>query len=177
MAQNSPNMSNAITADQQQIEADVRLLVTHVVQHTGLLSRWSGTVAIVDSVRYSGAKRWNCDIDINRNILYLPRRYSTALHEVFHSVSAGLTEFVYDANLGYEEGVVEMCTRLLRDEIFAAMSLPGPFDVRTSYDREIFALENLRARTPKQARDFYLELLRTPLPDREEVVLQSTTAP
>lgn len=166
-------MSNSHLPDPlQQLTEDIHALVAEVQQRTGLNSRWSGVANIVVGARYSGAKRWNCDIDINQNILNQPRRYSTALHEVLHSVSIGLAEFAYDANLGYEEGVVEQCTRLLRDEIFAAMSLQGPFDIRTSYDVEIDALEELRALTTKHEREFYLNLLHTSLEDREEVVLQ-----
>ncbi len=141
-------------------------------RRTGLVSRWSGVIHVSNNPLYLGAKQWSCDIDIDQSLLTRPRRYSTGLHELLHSVSVGLNPAEYPRFTGYEEGVVEQCTRLLRDEIFAAVGLQGPFDVRNSYPNEIAALEALRNRTLRPDHDFYLALLATPLQIRDAIVLQ-----
>ena len=70
--------------------------MTEVERLTGLQSRWSGRVVLGTEVnalgrpRYFGAKYWNCDIVLHRSRLLSPQRYSTLVHEAFHSVSVGL---------------------------------------------------------------------------------------
>ena len=151
---------------------DVSAIVYEVEQRTSLKSRWNGTLNISSNPIYLGAKHWNCDIDLDQSLLSRPRRYSTGLHEALHSVSMGLTQADYPLFFGYEEGVVEQCTRLLRAEIFAALGFQGSFDVRNSYPDEIAALETLRSRTNQTERIFYLALIKTPLRDRDASVLQ-----
>jgi hypothetical protein len=157
---------------EQQLNADVRAIVTERERLTRLASRWSGIVHITDDPTFLGEKRWNCDIDIDRSLLQTPLCVSTIVHEALHSVSAGLNPFDYHFNRGYEEGTVEQCTRLLRDEIRVALGMPGPLEARNAYPEYIAALEILRARTGKDERDFYLELLKSPLMARENTVVQ-----
>lgn len=123
-------------------------------------------------LRHAPSQRWNCDIALDQSLLTRPRRYPTGRHELLHSVSVGLNPNDYPRFAGFEEGVVEQCTRLLQNEIFAALGLQGPFDTRNSYPNEIAALETLRTRANKVKRDCYLGLLSTPLRNREAVVLQ-----
>ena len=156
----------------QQLLTDISAIVHEVEQRTGLKSRWNGTLNISSNPIYLGAKHWNCDIDIDQSLLLRPRRYSTGLHEVLHSVSTGLNQADYPLFFGYEEGVVEQCTRLLRTEIFVVLGFQGPFDVRNSYPNELAALETLRSRANQAERIFYLDLLKTPLRDRDATVLQ-----
>lgn len=161
-----------------QLATDVAAIVTEVERLTGVQSRWSGKIGIgtelnaIGRPRYFGAKAWNCDIVVHQSRLLSPFRYSTIVHEAFHAVSSGLNQADYDAFVGFEEGVVEQCTRLFRAVIMANVGLPMPTDVRTSYDAEIVSLEMLRQRTRMTAHDFNLSLLKTPLPDREAVVIQ-----
>lgn len=162
----------------QQLQADVHTIVTEIEHLTGLKSNWSGTVTIgadLDAFGlplYFGAKPWNCDITLHQSRLFSPARYSTLIHEVFHSVSVGLNKPDYDVFDGYEEGVVEQCTRLFRANILANASLPPPADARTSYRRVVALLDMLRLQTQQAPQDFYLELLKTPLRDREAKILQ-----
>ena len=104
---------------------------------------------------------------LHKSLLALLSRYSTLIHEVFHSVSVGLNEPDYRAWKGYEEGIVEQCNRLWRAVILANAGLPPSTDARTSYNDRIILLESLRTRTQKAEQDFYLSLLQTPLRDRE----------
>ena len=163
-----------------QLQADTRAIVTEVERLTGLQSNWSGNVLLgteVDSTGiplYLGAKPWNCDIVLHQSRLLLVARYSRLIHEAFHSVSVGLNKLDYDVLDGFEEGIVEQCTRLFRAAILANAGLPAPTDARTSYRRQVALLETLRQRTNRAGADFYLALLNIPLRDREARILQWT---
>src|ERR1051326_4103662 len=116
------NNPSALTPTVQQLEADQRIIVGQVEQRTGLISRWSGIVLIGTDLNvlgrplYAGRKEWNCDITLHRMYLTAPRRYSSGVHEALHSVSVGLNPRDYAAYRGLEEGIVEQCTRLLRED-------------------------------------------------------------
>jgi hypothetical protein len=163
-----------------QIEADQRVIITELTRLTGLPSRWSGKVVISHALNingdpeYNGYKDWNCDIIIHHYRLVGDGRFNTGVHEGLHSISVGMNPLDYLAYSGFEEGVVEKLTRILRDEVFAGMGLQGPFEVRDGvyYEQFVILLEDLRFRTGKAEREFYIEMLRTPLRDREETVVQ-----
>lgn len=161
-----------------QLHANVTALVAAVQQLTGRKSAWSGRVLIgtelnaIGRPAYFGAKPWNCDIVIHQDRLTHPGKYSTLLHEIFHSFSVGLNEPDFQIGVGWEEGTVEACTRLFRNVLLAAASLPPPVDTRTSYNPELALLEILRLRAQKAEADFYILLLATPLSNREAAVLQ-----
>ena len=76
----------------QQLSFDVRAIVTEVERLTGLTSNWRGRVVIGTELntrglpRYFGGKAWNCDIVLHQSRLLSPSRYSTLIHEAFHSV-------------------------------------------------------------------------------------------
>ena len=172
-------MSNLTPPDPlQRLQNEVDAIVREVERLTSRKSRWSGRVVVSAAISptgrtgFFGAKDWNCDIIVHQSRLGSTGLHSTLVHEAFHSVSVGLTQLDYYALPGFEEGVVEQCTRLHRTAILMASGLPSSTDVRTSYPRYLFCLEDLRARTSKAAHDFYLPLLATSLIDREAVVLQ-----
>ena len=106
------------------------------------------------------------------------KRFSTGTHEVLHAHSVGLFEpGIYESRLGYEEGVVEQTMRLIRDQVLSFEFAPGSVDFSATdadnvYNGYIDRLEQLRGMTRRDARSFYMELLRTPLADREETILQ-----
>ena len=162
----------------RQLHADVRAIVTEVERLTGLKSNWSGTVTIGNEMDafglplYFGAKPWNCDITFHQSRLFSPTRYSTLIHEIFHSVSAGLNRIDYQQWRWWEEAIVEQCTRLFRSTILVNVGLSAPLDTRTSYSDKTILLEMLRLRTQQAEQDFYIALLQTPLQDRERVLLQ-----
>lgn len=64
--------------------------------------------------RVLGEKRWGCDILFHADLTNNPLRWRTLLHEVLHSVSAGMTEQDYRRFRGWEEGVVEWLQRRWR---------------------------------------------------------------
>lgn len=161
-----------------QIHSDQKHIVNQISEITGLRSRWSGNVVFGSEVRpnglpvYAGAKEWSCDITLHKSILNTMRRYSTGIHEGFHSVSVGLDPIAYEAFEGYEEAVVEQCTRLFRERILESLKLTEPLDIRISYNDYIAEMEKLRYWTGKEAEDFYLGLLKIPLAQREETVVK-----
>lgn len=161
-----------------QIQEEQRHIVERITKITGLPSRWSGRVVestlvdIFGSPIYAGAKDWSCDILLHQSILNTVRRYSTAVHEGFHSVSVGLEAVAYNELRGFEEGVVEQCTRIFREEILYGLKMDEPLETRSSYGFYVSLLEDLRSKTAKEARDFYVDLLHVPLSKREETVVQ-----
>jgi hypothetical protein len=172
-------MSNSTTPDPlQQLQFDASAIIIEIERLTGLRSRWSGNIVVGTQLNaagraaYFGAKSWNCDIIIHQDRLAHPGKYSTLVHEAFHSVSVGLNQSDFDILTGYEEGVVEACTRLFRNPILTVAGLPPAMDVRTSYNRYLIVLEDLRTRTNKLESAFYLTLITVALVDRESTVLQ-----
>ena len=169
---------NWTAADLQLLEADLRTIVAEVVQRTGLPTRWNGKAIIQAAMdapgipARNGAKNWDCSIEVHVTRLSPPGRYATSLHEALYSVSAGLTPADFRAFKGYEEGVVEQLTRLMQNEIVAALGYSGITERRTAYNRYVLLLENLRGLTQREESAFYLDLLRTPLCNREDTVLQ-----
>jgi hypothetical protein len=161
-----------------QIQSDQKHIVHQIFEITGLRSRWSGNVVFGTQLRpdglpvYAGVKEWSCDINLHKSILDTMRRYSTGIHEGFHSVSMGLDPIAYQVFQGYEEAVVEQCTRLFRERILEGLKLTEPLDKRISYDDYIAEMERLRYWSGKEAEDFYLGLLKTPLAEREETVVK-----
>ncbi len=161
-----------------QIQQGQEVIVAKIVELTGLPSRWNGNIIIrTDSnfrgePLFAGAKDWTCDIWLHASILHIAQCYSTGIHEGFHSVSVGLEPDAYDRWKGYEEGVVEQCTRLFREKILEDFRLARPFDRRVSYDFYIEPLERLRAWTRIQNVFFYQRLLSIPVAEREKSVVE-----
>ena len=162
----------------QLLEADSRTTVAEVAQRTRLPTRWNGKAIIQTAMDApgipvrNGAKNWDCSIEVHVTRLSPPGRYATSVHEALHSVSVGLNPADFRAFKGYEEGVVEQLTRQMQGEIAAALSFQGIMERRTAYNRYVLLLENLRGLTQREENAFYLDLLRTPLCNREDTVLQ-----
>ena len=161
-----------------QIESDQQHVIRQICRLTRLPTRWNGNIVFTNelnpdgSPRYFGGKNWDCKITLHTSILDTIRRYSTGIHEGFHSVSVGLDERAYSQYKGIEEAVVEQCTRLFRTEILEGLHLTEPLEKRFSYNHYIENMESLRVRTGKESKDFYLSLLRIPLAQRERVVVK-----
>src|SRR5204862_3798970 len=133
----------------EQFEIEEQIIVADFERITGLGFRWTGRIILgtetsnLGGPLYRGIKEWNCDIKVHESLMGSVGRYSTGVHEAFHSVSTGLMVDDYGMFRGFEEGVVEHCTRLWRDEILAPLQITEPLEVRTSYDSEIGLLEQL----------------------------------
>ena len=158
---------------------------------TGLHSRWSGSVVLMDGreiVAMRGQpvlaeKRWSCDILLNTVLTASPTRWRTYIHEMLHSVSVGLNEQDLRRLRGWEEGVVEQVQRLLRPQLLASIGVDVPEEVFAAVDRAwtlngfVEALEVLRSALEREADTFYLDLLRTPLRERLAYVLAQDHTP
>lgn len=157
-----------------------RTILSHVEMLTGLASRWDGTIHLSEEVdigghpRFTARKDLSCSLTVHQSFLHDPKLYGTLVHESLHAVSVGVTRAAYDQFQGYEEGVVEKVTRLLGPHIAAAMGIAYDFGTRTSYLSALGLLEQLRAKTGRAEEEFYLELLKTPLAQREQTVVQWT---
>ena len=80
-----------------------------------------------------------------------PERFSTLIHEVLHTLSAGYLRDDYQDLQGWEEGVVERVQRLFRESILTAFNAPISadtfhlIDTTHAYNGFIEALERLRS--------------------------------
>lgn len=165
------------TPDHQKMLEITQKVNVAVGRLTGLPSRWKGRVTIDNDPTYWGVKKWSCTIGYNQETVATFNRFSTSIHEVLHAHSAGLTEPDYIAFKGFEEGVIEKTTRLLRDEVMQEFGHePGELDfssidAQNAYNGYIADLELLRQTTRLSEQEFYLGLLKTSLADREEKII------
>jgi hypothetical protein len=145
---------------------------------TGLRSRWNGTLIVSDEVdefgrpRYSAEKVWTCEIAVHRSSLRSPSLFISLVHESFHAISAGVTQRHFQLNRGFEEGVVEWLTRHLVPRLAEECGTQAVMEGRAAFQRYLESLERLRNWTGKEDEVFYLDLLRTPLAQRSDAVVQ-----
>ena len=164
----------------QSIQRELRALQQAVELRTGLPSRWDGRVLFLRSTETQmmrgrlllAEKRWNCDILVCTILEDNPLRWRTLLHEILHSVSAGLNEPDYRRFLGWEEGVVEWLQRRWRPEILRELGVTLPNEVMIRVEQDwplndyLEALGTLQEQCGLTPEAFYLGLLRTPLAQR-----------
>ena len=164
----------------ENIAGELYAVRTAVEELTGLSSRWSGKVIVIDSQELQilkgrdilAEKQWNCDIIVNASITMEPIRWRTLIHEMLHSVSVGMREAEYKRFRGWEEAVVERLQRNLRPQILNRIDVNVPETVFTQmetfwmYNSYIEAIESLRKYLGQEEISFYLELLKIPLVDR-----------
>lgn len=160
-----------------QIAEELGCIVAAVEELTQLQSRWSGHVELVQDADFKGKKPFRCDILLNALLATQLERWSTLIHEVLHTVSAGYLRDDYQDFQGWEEGVVEQLQRLFRARIFSRLQIEADEELFRSvdeghaYNNFIAALEKLRVIVGKDQGKFYLLLLRTPLRDRPALLL------
>src|SRR5579864_1594585 len=112
-----------------QIRDELQSILTIVSDITKLPSRWSGRVELVPNADFKGKKRFQCDIQIDADLAARDARWSTLIHEILHSVSAGYTPDDFQTYRGWEEGVVEQLQRLIRPEVMALLNVSVPEEV------------------------------------------------
>ncbi len=146
---------------------------------TGLPSRWSGRVELVPGSDFKSKKRFICDIEINATLAGQDERWTTLIHEALHSVSAGYIRDDYQDFQGWEEGVVEQLQRLFRPRVLSRLGVTvapevlRELDVEHGYNKFVAALETIREALnipATNAETFYLDLLATPIKDRQSYV-------
>jgi hypothetical protein len=149
---------------------------TILEEELGLSSRWSGIIRIEESDRFSGLKEWNC------NIVYTPEfsddpalRISTVIHEILHSFSVELNKQDFAVHRFYEEGVVEMLTRILRPLVLEKVGMDPNLDFSSRdeshpFNSIIAQLEADREQCGMEKHEFYRELLKTPLVKRRSKI-------
>ena len=151
-------------------------IIAALTELTGLPSRWSGYVELVPNAEFKGKKRFVCDIQIRAELAGQEERWTTLIHEALHSLSTGYLRDDYQDFQGWEEGVVEQLQRIYRPRVLNALGVTvGPevlqrLDAEHAYNKFISALEKLRELRqvpPEQAETFYVDLLATPLKDRQ----------
>ena len=155
-----------------QVRAELEQIMPLVSALTGLATRWSGVVELVETTEFKGKKRHTCSIQLASGLASQDARWTTLIHESLHAVSAGYSLTAYQSVPGWEEGVVEQLQRILRDDIFARIgvvipkTILGPLDADHPYNVYIRALEKVRSSRGISEAEFYLSLLATPLADR-----------
>ena len=168
------------------IIAELRQITAFVEAATGLPSRWNGGLRILADgtdeawaaqalprVSYRAKKEWDCSITVAESVLQDDQRWRTLLHEILHSVSAGLTEPMYQQYAPWEEAVVESLQRLYRPLLFQQLGLDfeeepsQALEATWRYGRAVEAVGKIAAERPEvPVRNFLEAMLRTPLPER-----------
>ena len=162
-----------------QILGELQRILEIVIELTGLPSRWSGMIELVPDADFKGKKRFTCDIEINAATALLDERWSTLIHEVLHSVSAGYNFADFQKYRGWEEGTVEQLQRLLRADmlkrlgVFVAPEVFAANEKFHQFNRYIAVLEQLRiALDMDDTTKFYTGLLGVPIRDRSGYILE-----
>ena len=144
---------------------------------TGLTSRWSGEVELSQDARAFGRKPFSCRIVLSESLADQPVRWRTLIHEALHSFSAGYNMTDYQAFLGWEEGVVEQCQRLLRPTVLKRLGLQindsvfVAVEASYSFNKYIGAIERLRGALHREDElEFYLDLLATQIKQRHNLL-------
>ncbi len=148
----------------------------------GRPSRWSGVLLLTDDPNIHGAKPFRCDIIINGNLSQQDTRWRTLIHEMLHTFSAGYNPQDYQALRGWEEGVIEQLQRLLRPAVLAKLGVTVSDQVFDrvegghEYQKYVRALEDIRAHLDIGPEPFCLDLLATPIRDRQAFVFNKGLA-
>jgi len=160
-----------------QVRAELEQIMPLVSALTGLPTRWSGVVELVETMEFKGKKRHTCSIQLAVALVAQEARWTTLIHECLHAVSAGYSLNAYQSVPGWEEGVVEQLQRMLRDTILTRIGVVIPKAVLVALDADhrynvyIRALEKVRSSRGISEMQFYLSLLATPLADRPTKIL------
>ena len=155
-----------------QVRAELEQIMPLISALTGLPTRWSGVVEIVENADFKGKKRHTCSIQLASGLVVQDARWTTLIHESLHDVSVGYSLMAYQSVPSWEEGVVEQLQRMLRGDILARIGAIVPstiladLDAQHRYNVYIQALEVVRSSRGLSEMQFYLPLLATPLADR-----------
>ena len=167
-----------------QVRAELESIMPLISALTGLPTRWSGRVELVDTTEFNGKKRFTCDIQLNAALAEEDARWTTLIHECLHAVSAGYSLLDYQDLPGWEEGVVEQTQRLLRGSVLAKIGISIPdallagLDADHRYNSYIHALEMVRLPLVVPEMQFYQHLLATPLAERPpKMLMQANRLP
>lgn len=167
---------DALTA---QIRDELARIVPIVSELTGLPSNWSGRVELVDDARFRGRKPFGCDIELRTSLARQDARWRTLIHETLHTVSVGFNRADFQANVGWEEGVVEQLQRLLRQDVLARLSIKvaetafAPSEDMLRLNNYIDALERIRQTLAiADQKRYYIDLLSVAVRDRQRHCLR-----
>jgi hypothetical protein len=168
---------------QAQIADELQRLLPLIEKLTGMTSRWSGAVELIPNAEFKGLKPFSCHIILDADLAQQDIRWSTLIHELLHSCSAGYKRDDFQNLRGWEEGLVEKLQRLWRSHILSSLSISVSEEQFADLDRYhrfnvyIDALEEIRQALVSEGMDdnpetFYKELLAVPLRDRPGRMLQ-----
>jgi hypothetical protein len=161
-------------------QADLRNVVRHIEQITGVRSRWNGSLQVRGlEFGNSGQKHRSCEISVREDVLQYPEfRWSTMIHEGLHSVSGGFAETGVTPDI-WEEAIVEQTQRIIRPMILSALGIEIPEDALAArdlshpYNRDIRQLELVRLALHQNAFDFYLGLLTASITERTKIRIEA----
>ena len=160
------------------VQKQVSAITQRIEEITGLTSRWNHDVVFSDEVdalgrpAFSAKKEWACRIAVHSAVLDRPGLFARLVHEALHAVSVGVERTAFMAYRGFEEGVVEWWTRRLAVPLAAELGIEAIYEMREVFDPYLIHLENMRAITELAEEEFYLRLIRTPLAQRHQAVIQ-----
>ncbi len=164
--------------DYQRVLRELQEIEQAIEELTPLRSRWNGTLRLETLRGERGGKSFSCDIKLRPHLAVSPMRWRTLIHEMFHACSAGFQIYDFNANLGWEEGVVEQLSRLYRAPVLERLDVEVDLNTLAVSDEDhpfnkyIAALETIRVEMEAHPVNFYIDLLMTPIRERYSSLLQ-----
>ena len=158
--------------DHERLRSELQLIEEAIEELTPLHSRWNGTLRQETIKGERGRKSFACDIKLRHDLVLNPLRWRTMIHEMFHACSVGFHIHDFNANRGWEEGVVERLSRLYREPILEQLNVEtdikalAVLDEGHPFNKYIAALETIRTEMKADPANFYIDLLMTPIRDR-----------
>ncbi|MBI4320582.1 MAG: hypothetical protein HY675_18990 [Chloroflexi bacterium] len=155
-----------------QLQEMAQRIAPELTRETKTVNRWNGTIRLDAGLGSAGRKEWNCTITLwdDPEFLNRPAHYWPILnHEMLHALSTGLTPASHSRFRGWEEGVVGKLQRILGPRVLQQIG-EEPYVGNWAYNPYVAGLERLRTFLGRAERPFYLNLIRTPLAEREQLV-------
>lgn len=164
---------------EERLRLDLHRLQTPLAELLSLQSKWNGEVRLNPFLPQAHAVFTSDGAIVIRPELYRWKiRWRILLHELVHSIAVDVGDNYY-ANLGWEEGPVEMLQRLIRPQLLSQAGIS--YDEKHlqaveqfwPYQPYVGTIEEVRKLVGKEdSVGFYRDLLQIPIAERFAVLMR-----